>query len=114
MKVSYTRSGKLVELDCVLERGDRGQRIQLYETDGCPYATASVILPQTSSLDKDCVFIKDYSENTGMAALLIKHGIIYPEIISIFTGYNAINAYRMTEAFLDEYASSQTPPSCKM
>ena len=45
----------------------------------------------------DCVCIKDYSENTGIAATLVNMGIIEPEPIAIIpSGFVELPVYRLT------------------
>lgn len=83
---------------------NRLPRIDLVETDGMPYCTASIGVP-CSSPPKDCVFIKDYSENRGVVDMFVKAGLIHPEVMeTTYSGYVAINAYRMTEKLLAKFA----------
>jgi len=49
--------------------------IRLMDEFGCPYATATVNLPD-DELGEGEVFIKDYSENTGVLSALVDAGII--------------------------------------
>lgn len=71
-----------------------GVAIQLFDTDGCPWATASVWVKPVAN---DCVAIKDYSENFGMSDLLIENGIIEEEPVDgAISGFELIYIYRLT------------------
>jgi len=64
--------------------------------DGGPVATATTNLVE-ETIPTDVVFIKDYSENEGMAESLIKAGIIEPEVVStVGQTFVKINAYKLT------------------
>lgn len=62
-----------------------------------PYATCTVNLPELKCND-DEVFVKDYSENEGMAQILIDNGVICPQPLSTFR-YNfvEISKYKLTQ-----------------
>jgi hypothetical protein len=60
--------------------------ITLEDADGEPIATATVNLPD-EPLEKDEVFIKNWSENEGMLDVLITAGIIGPVIEEVPTGF---------------------------
>lgn len=76
-----------------------GVAIMLEDADGGPYADASVCLPD-HQLPEDCVAIKDYSENEGMAKLLVEQGIIEDRVSSASAGFVTIPIYRMSKDFL--------------
>jgi len=61
-----------------------------------PYATCTVNLPELRCASNE-VFVKDYSENEGMAQILIDNGIIEPGPLSTFK-YNfvEISKYKLT------------------
>jgi len=77
-----------------------GQRAILLETlDGEPWsdATRAVGTP----IPPDCVAIKDYSENEGMLALLIKSGVVEAApLASIPSGFVNLPVHRLTRAAL--------------
>lgn len=77
-----------------------GQRAILLETlDGEPWsdATRAVDAP----IPADCVAIKDYSENEGMLALLIKSGVVdAAPLASIPSGFVNLPVHRLTRAAL--------------
>lgn len=59
-----------------------------------PFATATVCLPVPPPAG--CVWVKDYSENTGMAAALADAGVIDPTPVSKQrSGYVEIASYRL-------------------
>jgi hypothetical protein len=61
--------------------------IQLIDVeDGSPVAVATVNLPQYD-LSEDEVIIKDYSENEGVLAALIKGGVITKPVRYVLTGF---------------------------
>lgn len=73
--------------DCNLVFGKYGSNNQNYiqlvdANDGEAVCTASVALPLQWCIDNDCVqgddevFIKDYSENTGILEALVSAGVI--------------------------------------
>jgi len=57
------------------EYGNKRTALQLVDEDGMPMCMASVNLPDVPLAD-GFIFIKDYSENTGVLAALIKGGIV--------------------------------------
>jgi hypothetical protein len=66
-----------------------------------PVATASVNIPE-ERIKKDQIFIKDYSENEGMAKALIDAGIIYKEpILSVKSGFVVIRAYNLSHIAIE-------------
>ena len=61
-----------------------------------PWAVFSVNIPDMV-IPVDCVFIKDYGKNEGVAAMLIQGGIIEPgPVASKKLDYVEIHAYRLT------------------
>ena len=57
--------------------------------DGEPIATASVNISEWTQMENE-IYIKEYSENTGMTSALINAGIIYPDARTI--GYGPYQA----------------------
>lgn len=97
---------KFKEWSCVAIAGAYGngnKAIQLIDPeDGEMVATASVNLIE-EKIDSDVMFIKNYSENEGMAGDLINANIIYPEPIhSVKAGFVTVLAYRLTPQALRE------------
>jgi hypothetical protein len=65
-----------------------------------PVAVATVHIAD-APLRTNCVFVKDYSENTGMAEALVEGGVIEETVMSEFqSGFVSIKSYRLTEAAL--------------
>lgn len=62
--------------------------------DGEPIARASVALPDAVPAEGN-VFIKDYSENAGMAALMLSEGIITDLVDVRNSGFVVIGEYRL-------------------
>jgi len=70
-----------------------------------PIATATVNL-MDEQLGEDEIFVKDYSENTGMAAALADAGVIDPAPTqTVQSGFVQISAYKLTPEFIDEIAA---------
>lgn len=70
-----------------------GTAISLVDEDGCPIATASVLL---SNLKKDEIAIKDYSENTGMLEALLSAEIVTEPHRYVPSGFVMIPVCRLT------------------
>jgi len=65
--------------------------------DGFPVATATINLVE-EKIDKDKVFIKDYSENKGMTEALITAGNIHRGIHgTVKSGFVNIDLYQLTK-----------------
>lgn len=61
--------------------------ISLYDAeDGCPYATASVNLPDVL-LKENEVLIKDYSENEGILSFLVENNIVRDTGYGVQSGF---------------------------
>ena len=72
---------------------DGSVAIQLIDDEG-PVATATVALDVLPP--KGCVWIKDYSENTGMADALIEAKVIEPTPVnSRQSGWVTVKSYRL-------------------
>jgi len=68
-------------------------RIQIIDTtDGFPYATASVSVPD---LQADEVGIKSYSENTGVLEFLVENNIVKQPHRFVKSGYIIIPICKM-------------------
>lgn len=88
MKVKYKNYDCLVKFSQYNYGG--GTAIQLIDAnDGELVAVATVNLPE-QPLGEDEVFIKDYSENEGMADFLVKEGIIELTGEHVQTGYVSV------------------------
>jgi hypothetical protein len=62
-----------------------------------PIAVATVNLPEVP-MDDDHVAIKDYSENEGMALMLVQNDIVYPMYVkTVQSGYVDIGIHKLTE-----------------
>lgn len=73
--------------------------IRLFCEDGMPHSMATVCL--TKNPPRECIWVKDYSENAGMVDMLVEAGLIHPEIKDVAqSGYAQICAYRMTHKLL--------------
>jgi hypothetical protein len=79
-----------------------GTALVLRAVDGEMLAVASVNLHHTlgtRALAEDELYIKSYSENSGMEEALIECGIIEPTPLSSFhSGFVSVRAYRLTPA----------------
>lgn len=68
--------------------------IHLTTTNGEPWGVATVNLGDP--INPDHVLIKDYSENEGMADMLIDNGIIEPEPVASYnTGWVTVHEYKL-------------------
>ncbi len=75
--------------------------------DDSPVATSTVNLENIRPHD-NCVFIKSYSENSGMARALIQAGIIEPmSNRRITTGFVDIEEYRLTIDAIEDIKSKR-------
>lgn len=73
--------------------------VRLVCEDGSPHSMATVCLMQKPP--KDCIWVKNWSENAGMTDILIKADLIHPEIKDVAqSGFVKIFAYRMTDKLL--------------
>lgn len=63
---------------------------------GEPEFTATVNLPD-QMIEEDHVFIRDTEENEGIAAELIRHGIIGPEVRKVRSGYIEIGVHKLLD-----------------
>lgn len=83
--------------------GNGNKAVQLIDIeDGGLVATATVNLVE-EAVDEDKAFIKDYSENEGMAKALIRAGIIDIFVFGMVdTGFTSVKLYRFTEEALNE------------
>lgn len=70
--------------------------IALVDQESMPYATASVNIPD-ADLGPGEVAIKDYSENTGILAMLIDAGIVVDTGRKIGTGFVTVPVAKLVE-----------------
>lgn len=92
---------KFKEWDCILVPGQysNGRKaISLQDINNHePITTGSVNIVDIPCPD-DCMFIKDYSENEGMANALITAGFIDPVVLNtVKSGWVDISLYQITE-----------------
>ncbi len=89
---------KYKSYECVLvsSRYHHGNRVslQLIDVSGEPVAVCSVNLPD-DYLGENEIFIKDYSENAGMADFLVKEGIVELTGETVQTGYVSVPKCRL-------------------
>ena len=85
--------------------------LQLYDSNGFPYMTASfnpVEVPDISESAisyKDTnrmIAIKDWSENEGIEKALLDNNVLEEYISRVPTGYVSGNAYTVNKEFLDK------------
>ena len=90
MKTKSVHEVSFLGYDCILHfpSYNNGRKaIQLIgKEDGEPIATATVNL-RDEPLAPDTVFIKDYSENNGMLATLVKAGIVSEPLRYVLSGF---------------------------
>ena len=77
--------------------------LQLYNSNGFPYMTASfnpVEVPDTDTTR--LIAIKDWSENEGIEKALLDNNVLEEYISRVPTGYVSGNAYTVNKEFLDK------------
>ena len=94
-----TKRNTVIFQDEVLELsfhkyGNGRPAIELICDDGGPYATATVNMVDAMPA-KDCVFIKDYSENEGMLDSLVKAGVVEPTGVMVRAGFVRVPEARL-------------------
>jgi hypothetical protein len=67
-------------------REGRPSLMLLDAEDGCPYAIASVNMPEVN-LEDDEIIVKNYSENVGMFEFLTENNIVTPTGAYVGTGF---------------------------
>jgi hypothetical protein len=74
----------------------------VFAPDGEQLATATVNLPDEPCADNE-IFVKDYSENEGMADFLVKEGFIEPNPTGFArSGFVTIYRYQLSKSALSE------------
>lgn len=82
-----------VYVEC--QTGNNGAlRIQLIDTYGNPFATASINV-SGADLGQDEIIVKDYSENEGMLDFLIKNNIVSLTDRSVRVGNNTCHIVKV-------------------
>lgn len=97
MKITFKRWKCTIVVGVYL---DNSKAIRLLDArDGMPIASATVSLAQYQIKPTDGnIFVKDYSENTGMINALIDGGVINPECIRTHKlEYVDVGEYALTE-----------------
>lgn len=83
--------------------GQRSIRLETPEGESWLDATRAV----GCTLPTDCVAIKDYSENEGVLALLVKAGVLEPHPLdTIPSGFVELPVHRLTRAALAQAAGA--------
>jgi hypothetical protein len=100
---------KFKQWDCVAVPGkySNGRKaIQLLDAEDyevVAVATVNMVSVPDDQMDDDEVFIKDYSENSGMYESLVEAGIIFPEPKSVSAaGWVNVTSYKLTSKALKE------------
>lgn len=87
--------------------GNGRTAIQLASPTDGPIATASVNVVASDECGEHEVYVKDYSENEGMAQWLIDNGVIEKTVLgSVPSGYVVISRYRLTDQAIAAIAAS--------
>lgn len=71
-----------------------GTALVLTDEEGMPFTTVTVWVPGLKSGE---VAIKDYSENEGMLATMINHGIVHPPHRHVASGFVTIPVCKLKE-----------------
>jgi hypothetical protein len=70
-----------------------------------PWLTCSLNFPDVQPLPEDCIWVKDYAENEGLKSLLMRNGIIKPEVVKrmVIGGSSGfwVAAYRLAPKVVD-------------
>ena len=77
---------------------DGSTAVRLETTSGEPFATISAWFPESRSLPRDVVYVKDWSENESIVPILTQAGWIAeaPEYPALTNGWVTSRAYRVT------------------
>jgi hypothetical protein len=68
-----------------------------------PYMTVSVCFPESCILPPHSFYVKDYSENEGIANWLEENGIASPLPVTVNSGFVRCQAYMLTPEMINEY-----------
>jgi hypothetical protein len=100
MKIIDTRYGLNEVVIAKFLRHHNGQTaIELETTDGEPWLTATVAVPQT--IPAGCVAVKDWSESEGIPDVLTDGGLIEGGPVQhVRSGFVDVPVYRLTAAAL--------------
>ena len=74
--------------------------VQMISEDGEPYTVITIHTDEKPS-NKECAFVKNYSENTGIDEFLIKNGIAEPSGRVVSSGYVEIPEFKFDLSKLD-------------
>ena len=75
-----------------------GVAVQTFDAEGEPYATLSVLLPESQHLPANAFFLKDYSENAAVAAAFVAAGLATPlDHPAARAGFVWVQPYQLTE-----------------
>jgi hypothetical protein len=99
MNIVDTRFGLKTDVSVSFSRYGSGElRLDLEEAESQePWLTATVAVGAPGAIPKDCIAVKDYSENEGVANLLIANGLIESTpVASIKSGFVVVKVYRLT------------------
>lgn len=95
----FGRNKTLIAGICFYEGKDMQIAIRLFCENDEPHSVATVCLMKKPP--KECIWVKGWSENDGMADMLIEAGLIHPEIKDVAqSGFVQVYAYRMTDKLL--------------
>ena len=101
MKVQF-KSWKCIAIGARYGMNGRKAIRLLDEIDNEPVATATIAIDD-EDLPEDCVYIKEYSENSGITKALLEAKIINPIAIKMAdSGHVVIFAYKITDQALEE------------
>ena len=101
MKVQFGKYDCLANLS--LYKNGHKAILLVDPVDGSPIAHATVNLPN-EDVEIDEVFVKDYSENSGMYDALCDAGIIEPEAVGAAqSGFVVIFKYKLTHRAMIEF-----------
>lgn len=73
--------------------------IRLIDSDDTPYACATVNVPE-AELARDEVLVKNWSENRGILAALLKAGVVKDTGRTVTTGHAKANVVRLMDDVL--------------
>lgn len=65
-----------------------------------PITRLSVNIPRFKLTDEDCILVKDYSENEGLAEQMVDLGLIEPTGRLCASGFVVLHEYRLTDKAL--------------
>lgn len=98
------------------EYGNGNRALEIMGAEGTPEEGDPIIRVTVNpgqAVPKDCIAIKDYSENEGMVEFCQKLGIIAERVTTIPSGWVEIPVYKLSDSGLEIFNPEQFTPFAK-